>query len=154
MPPARLGVATQRWGEQPALAGLKHLNRLEQVLVAQQAQREGWDDAVMLDQRGHVTSTGAGNLFARFGDRLQTPPLEGCGIQGTRRRLVLEQWAPALGIEPEVEPLSAEQLLQADEVFFTNALVTLRPVSALGDRVWSGHELCRSLFQQFIEALS
>ena len=149
LPPAALAVAGIRWPLQPAMAGLKHLNRLEQVLAAGEYQRAGLDEAVMLDQQGAVISVVAGNLFLATGKRLLTPSLQQCGIAGTRRRLVIERWAPALGLQVEETPVSLEQVGQADEVFFCNSLIGLRPVASLSGRSWQSHPLCMALYRQY-----
>jgi 4-amino-4-deoxychorismate lyase len=148
-PPATLSLATMRWPTQPALAGLKHLNRLEQVLAAAERRAAGTDEAVMLDQSGRLVSVVAGNLFLLHEDRLQTPLLTDCGIAGTRRRLVMEQWAGALGLPVQESALGLQDLEAADEVFYCNALQGLRPVASFGRRHWSSHTVCQALFDQY-----
>ena len=96
MPAARLCLADITVAQQPALAGIKHLNRLEQVLASGQASASGFDEALLRDDRGRVISVSAGNVFAVFGKELVTPVLNNCGIAGTRRRLTLERWASDL----------------------------------------------------------
>jgi 4-amino-4-deoxychorismate lyase len=147
--PAALGLAAMRWPAQPTLAGLKHLNRLEQVLAAAEYRRAGLDEAIMLDQQGGVVSVVAGNLFLVSGDRLLTPRIDQCGIAGTRRRLVMERWAPALGMAVDEGVVSRQQLAQADEVFFCNSLTGLRPVASFQGRNWSAFPLCTALHQQY-----
>jgi 4-amino-4-deoxychorismate lyase len=148
-PPATLSLATMRWPTQPALAGLKHLNRLEQVLAAAERRAAGTDEAAMLDQSGRLVSVVAGNLFLLHEDRLQTPLLTDCGIAGTRRRLVMEQWAGALGLPVQESALGLQDLEAADEVFYCNALQGLRPVASFGRRHWSSHTVCQALFDQY-----
>lgn len=149
--PARLGIATTRVGRQPALAGLKHLNRLEQVLAAREAQQAGMDDMVMLDTREKVVGAVAGNLFLRRGDRLQTPVLDQAGIAGTRRRLILEHWASACSLAVEEASLTFADLASADEVFVSNSLVTVRPVAELSGQAFSDHSAARALFKRFCQ---
>ena len=81
--PAELHLASVRWPTQPALAGLKHLNRLEQVLAAREYRNAEADEAVMLDQQGRVVSVAAGNLFIVIDGEILTPGLDQCGILGT-----------------------------------------------------------------------
>lgn len=151
--PASLGVSRIRWGTQPALAGVKHLNRLEQVMAAQERQAAGWDEALMLDQAGAPVSVTAGNLFMVSGETLVTAALEDCGIAGTRRRFVIERGAPDLGLQVQVATLSLDQLLAADEVFYCNALVGLRPVGELAGKRWSDQPVCSRLFQYYVQEL-
>ncbi|RLA48501.1 MAG: aminodeoxychorismate lyase [Gammaproteobacteria bacterium] len=146
---AVLSLANVRWPTQPALAGLKHLNRLEQVLAAAERCAAGTDEAVMLGQSGQLVSVVAGNLFLVRGGTLQTPALVDCGIAGTRRRLVMERWAGTLGLPVRETTLSLQDLEAADEVFYCNSLLGLRPVSRFGQRHWSSHAICEALFEQY-----
>jgi 4-amino-4-deoxychorismate lyase len=151
--PASLSLATLRWPLQPALAGLKHLNRLEQVLAAAERRDRGADEAVMLDQQGQLVSVIAGNLFLVQGKRVLTPALDTCGIAGTRRQLVLEQWAARLGLQAQASTLGLQDLASADEVFFSNSLLGLRPVASFGEHQWHSHPTCRALFDLYRDEL-
>lgn len=143
--PARLGLASVRWPAQPLLAGLKHLNRLENVLAAREYREAGYDEAVMLDQQGNPISVVAANFFAVCDGQLLTPPLHGCGIAGTRRDLVMRRWAPALGLAVREEFMTVDQLESAQEVFYSNSLLGLRPVASFGKRTWNEHPVCAAL---------
>jgi 4-amino-4-deoxychorismate lyase len=119
-------------GENPRLAGLKHLNRLEQVLA-----RAEWGDpqraeGLMRDGRGRVIAGTMSNLFLVAGRRLLTPRLDTCGIAGTVRGLALAM-APDFGLEAMEGDLSLADLEAADGLFLTNALIGIWPVSRLGD---------------------
>lgn len=150
--PARLKVANIRWGWQPALAGIKHLNRLEQVLAAQEREVSGVDEVLMLDQQGLVISVSAGNIFIRQGDCLVTPLLDNCGVHGTRRRLIMETLAPALGLQVRSAEIPVSQLQSADEVFYCNALVGVRPVASLDAHRWSRHDTAAALHKMLSRA--
>lgn len=152
--PARLGVASIRLATQPALAGIKHLNRLEQVLAAQEYCGQGLDEAVMLDQQGRVISVVAGNLFLAIDKELLTPAIGDCGVAGTRRALIRQRWAPAIGLGVREEVISALQLEQADEVFYCNSLVGLRPVASIGSRSWNAHPMCEALYRHYLSELA
>ena len=103
----------------------------------------------MLDQSGHLVSLTAGNLFLVRGERLLTPTLTASGIEGTRRRLVMEKWAPAIGRVVQESRLSLRELETADEVFCSNSLHGVRPVARFGERRWQRYPVCESLFQQY-----
>ena len=150
---AALAEVTTRLAAQPVLAGIKHLNRLEQVLAASESQQRGADEGVMLDSAGRLVSVVAGNLFLVRNGELLTPALSDCGIRGTRRRLILESWAPALGIEVHETSLTVDDLHNADEVLYSNSLVGVRPVASLNASRWSGHPVCEALFDRFREDL-
>ena len=150
-PPARAGVATMRWSCQPALAGIKHLNRLEQVMAAREARAAGWDEALMLDQEGAAVSLTAGNLFLVRGTELITPELAGAGIAGTRRQGLIERWAPAAGYQVRERRVDLEQVQRAEEVFYSNSLYGMRPLAALGEGRWRAHPVCAALHQHYLE---
>lgn len=152
--PAQLCLASIKWASQPALAGLKHLNRLEQVLAARESRDAGTDEAVMLGQADQVVSVTAGNLYLVSNGEVLTAPLDTCGIEGTRRSLLMARWAPAAGIKVREAALDLQQLETADEVFYSNSLLGLRPVASFGQRSWSSHEVCTALFGQYLEALA
>src|SRR5688572_5783854 len=79
-------VCTQRLSPQPTLAGLKHLNRLEQVLASMEWPDENYQEGVMLDLEGNVVEGTRSNLFIVKDGRLMTDPLNTCGIAGVMRR--------------------------------------------------------------------
>lgn len=151
--PAALGETAVRWGKQPLLAGIKHLNRLEQVLAAADAVDAGVDEVVMLDQSGAPLSVAAGNLFMVAGKRLLTPILVDGGIAGTRRRLLLDHLAAACGLQAAEVRLQLHQLVAAKEVFYCNALIGLRAVGTFRDRSWSDHSATRLLHTAYCEWL-
>jgi 4-amino-4-deoxychorismate lyase len=152
--PAELILAQMRWGNQPALAGIKHLNRLEQVLASQERLRADADEAIMLDQAGNVVSVCAGNLFIITDNILYTPALVQCGIKGTRRRLVLEMLAPRLGIEMRETQVSLGLLKAASEVFYCNTVQGIRPVARFESSTWDNHPVCEKIHQLYVEEAS
>lgn len=127
----REGVAVRlcetRLGRNPALAGLKHLNRLEQVLARSEWADEDIAEGLMLDEQGQVIEGTMSNLFVLSEGRLHTPALEQCGVAGIVRARVLEV-AASLGIETRVAPLRLEQVLQAQEAFLSNSLIGIWPI--------------------------
>jgi 4-amino-4-deoxychorismate lyase len=146
---ATLSLANVRWPTQPALAGLKHLNRLEQVLAARQCRADAVDEVVMLDQDENVISVAAGNLFVVTDGHLLTPSISHCGIAGTRRELVIQRWAPAIGLQVAEQAISLAQVETAQEVFYSNSLVGLRPVKSFGAARWESHPICDALYRQY-----
>jgi 4-amino-4-deoxychorismate lyase len=151
---ATLGVAAIRLSKQPLLAGIKHLNRLEQVLAAAQAQEEGTDECIVLDQTEHLTCVVAGNLFLVRHGELLTPKMVDCGVLGTRRRLIIEKWAPLIGLHVREVRLTLSDLHTAEEVFYSNSLQTVRPVARVREQCWDNHSVCNALFQRYRDELS
>lgn len=133
-----------RLAEQPLLAGLKHLNRLEQVLARAEWQDARHAEGLLLDTSGRVIEGVFSNLFLVQGGILGTPSLQRCGVAGVMRAELLEQ-AVRLEIPVEVRDFSLAELLQADEVFLCNSLYGVWPVRRLQRRDWPVGPLTRTL---------
>ena len=127
----RVRIAATRLGENPALAGLKHCNRLEQVLARREWDDAGITEALMLSSSGALISGTMTNVFiVQDSRRLLTPRLDRCGVAGIMREVVLEE-AAAAGLGTAECALEAADLTRAQEVFLTNALAGLWPVCEL-----------------------
>ncbi len=120
-------LCSTRLGHNAALAGLKHLCRLEQVLARAEWSEPEIEEGLMLDDRGRPVEGTMSNLFLVTGEGLATPDLTETGIAGVMRRRVLEA-AAALDLEVQVRPLELEELHRAGEAFFCNSLIGLWPV--------------------------
>ena len=107
--PARL--CRTALAEQPLLAGLKHCNRLEQVLAAREL--AAGEAGVQLNSRGELVCAVSANLFFADERRLVTPPLETAGVAGTVRQLIIEELAPRAG-----QPVQVCNLVPGDIVRF------------------------------------
>lgn len=125
--PVRL--CRQRLALQPRLAGLKHLNRLEQVLARAEWRDPAIVEGLMLDTAGHLIEGVSSNLFLVAGGRLLTPRLDQCGVAGVMRRLIIERLAPAADLVVEEARLSLADFYRADELFLTSSLIGIRPVT-------------------------
>jgi len=128
------GIAHTRWAHQPQLAGLKLLARTEQVLAAQEAAAQQWDDALMLDAQDHVISTTRGNIFAFFGSQCVTPDLSQCGIAGTRRQLLIESVLPELNYSVNEQCMTLKTLREADSVLISNTVRGVVAISRIEDQ--------------------
>lgn len=140
----RLFPCVTRLSNQPLLAGLKHLNRLEQVLA-----RAEWCDGehaegLMLDQAGRVIEGVFSNLFLVRDGVLITPDLKRCGVAGVMRAELLFQ-AESLAIPTQITDISLEQLQWADEVFICNSVYGVWPVRAYAALSWPVGPLTRKL---------
>lgn len=145
---ARQGVelfpCATRLAEQPLLAGLKHLNRLEQVLARSEWQDARFAEGLMRDVSGRVIEGVFSNLFLVSGGVLITADLARSGVAGVMRAELLEQ-AAAQGIATRVCDIEYEELLGADEVFLCNSLYGVWPVRAFAGHDWSVGPLTRKL---------
>ncbi|MFZ5697884.1 MAG: aminodeoxychorismate lyase [Pseudomonadota bacterium] len=133
-----------RLGVNPALAGIKHLNRLEQVLA-----RAEWDDTafaegLLRDVDGRVIEGTMSNLFLVHDGQLVTPRLQRCGIAGVMRSFLVAR-ALTLGIGVLERDVAREELDSADELFVCNSSFGIWPIRALGVRRWTPGPLTRRL---------
>lgn len=119
-------------GKQPLLAGIKHLNRLEQILARAEL-AENIHEGVMLDQDGFVVEGTMSNLLLGFGGHYVTPSIQDCGVAGVVRALVLEQAKQTISVR-QVKP---DELVQADQLFIMNALLGIRPVARFGQHTYA-----------------
>ena len=127
--PLNVTLCSMRLADQPALAGIKHGNRLEQVLAARELEHSDADDGLQLDSRGQLVCAVSANLFVAIDGELLTPPVVQCGIAGTVRRLIIEKLAPGDGIPCRIASIMPEQLERAAELFLTNAVAGIRSVA-------------------------
>jgi 4-amino-4-deoxychorismate lyase len=140
----RAGRCRTVLGRSPALAGLKHLGRLEQVLGAAEVRRAGWHEGVMCDEHGSVVEGTRSNLFLARDGVLITPELDASGVAGILRGRILER-VSAAGEALEIRRVDYHELMTADEVFFANSVAGLWPVAALGPARWQDFPVCHRL---------
>ena len=147
----RSRVCDQRLAIQPALAGMKHLNRLEQVLARAEWDDPGIAEGVMLDTEDRLVCGTMSNLYLLSGSDLLTPSLARCGVKGVMRKQV-QKAAATLGLQWHESDLRMEDALNADEMYFSNALIGLWPVRELDEhryiRVDGGKRLIATLAAQ------
>ncbi len=142
-------LCSSRLGHNPALAGIKHLNRLEQVLA-----RNEWDDAstmegLMLDIDDNVIEGTMSNLVIILPDKkLITSDLSLCGIEGIVRQYILDHCAE-LAYTSNVKKLSLEDVYAASEMFFCNSVAGIMPVRQLVDHKFSS-QLAANEIGQFL----
>mgnify|MGYP003386631673 CR=1 FL=1 len=111
------------------LAGIKHLNRLDQVLAAAEL-KDGYE-GLLCDVDGNVTEALSSNIFLFDGQNWLTPALNLCGVAGVMRRLLCEEIMPSLGLQVVVKPVALANLINASEVFVCNAVRGIQPVCEL-----------------------
>ena len=132
----RIGWCRMRLARNGVLAGVKHLNRLEQVLA-----RAEWDDGVMdeglmQDDRGRVIAATQANLFASIDGSWVTPRLDECGVAGVMRR-AFRAWCEEQGTPVLERALEVADVTAATSLVLTNALIGAWPVATLDGRALS-----------------
>lgn len=113
-----------------ALAGIKHLNRLDNVLAKAELQASGFDDGLMENALQQVVCSSQANLFLLKDNRLLTPRLTQSGVHGTVR-YALAKICADIGYQWQETDISWLQLQQADAIFLSNAIRGIMPVSAV-----------------------
>jgi len=124
-----------RLARQPVLAGIKHLNRLENVLARAEWHEADIREGILCDAREQVISGVMSNLFIWHDGVLKTPLLDQCGVAGEARAQLLER-AQRAGYEVRVCQISLQDLFDAQELMLTNSLALLWRVARLQTREW------------------
>jgi 4-amino-4-deoxychorismate lyase len=123
----RMRMCALRLGIQPVLAGLKHLNRLEQVMARAEWEDRSIHEGLLLDAEDYVVSAISSNLFLVSGGRLLTPRLDRCGVRGVMRRSILNAFRERC----EQRRITLDMLPEADEIFVCNAVRGIFPVTRI-----------------------
>lgn len=128
---ASLRYCTIRLADQPALAGIKHLNRLEQVLARSEWQDPAIYEGIMLNQHNELVECVSSNLFmVDQSGALLTPMLDQQGVAGIMRKQII-RLAKTMNIPVKITNIRAGQIKQASEVFISNSLIGMLPVCAI-----------------------
>lgn len=140
----RIRVCTLRLSRQPRLAGIKHLNRLENVLA-----RSEWDDpaiseGLLFDDRDELVGGTMSNVFLLIGGHLSTPDLAGAGVAGVQRARIIEA-AARLNIVVKIGRVSRDDLASADAILLCNSVFGIWGVRQLEDRFFQPHPLIPQL---------
>lgn len=128
-----IGISQRRLGNNPLLAGLKHLNRLEQVLVRQSLAEAGYVEGLVLDVGDLVIEGAFSNICVITGDLIRTPALSSAGVSGVMRAWLSEN-VQAHGFAWQECELRLQDVLMSEEVFLCNSINGLWPVTAIEGR--------------------
>jgi 4-amino-4-deoxychorismate lyase len=140
----RLHLCSTRLAIQPLLAGIKHLNRLENVLARQEWNDSGIAEGLMLDMDGNAIEGTMSNLFLLQGKTLHTPNLGRCGVAGVERERIMDL-AGRLGMTVRVENLPLVRIYDADEVVLCNSVIGVWQVRELAGKTWQAGKLAARL---------
>lgn len=131
---------------QPALAGVKHLNRLDSVLARGEWNNGEHAEGLMLDRDGWVIQGTMSNVFIVERDQLTTPVLDAAGVAGVQRERLMAL-AAQVGLECVEDRISAQRLLGADQVYVSNSVIGLWWLARLDDRCWERLDVTRLLLE-------
>lgn len=156
----RARVCQLRLCHQPRLAGIKHLNRLENVLAAAEwsdsrlpdsrPPEPGVAEGLLLDTAGNVIEGTRSNLFLVSNGMLITPDLSRCGVAGVQRDRVMA-WAAEHHMPLQVRHIGLDEVLRADELFVVNSIIGLWPISELEQHRWSGFSIASQIRKKLYE---
>ena len=133
--PVRLGLREHGRHAASPLAGVKSISWLPNVWAVAEAQKEGFDEVVLLNERGEIAECTAANIFAVKNNKIFTPPLSSGCLEGVTRGILFEI-APEAGFSFVEQTLRPEDLYSADEVFITS---TNRSLIGVGEI--AGHKI-------------
>jgi branched-chain amino acid aminotransferase len=133
---ARLGVAENGRHAASPLAGVKTTAWLNNVWHLAEAQKAGWTEVILLNERAEVAECTSANIFCMKNGAVSTPPLTSGCLEGVTRSVLLEI-APRTGVPMSEKTLTMEDLYAADEVFITSTNRSLLGVSEIAGRAYS-----------------
>lgn len=144
---AAIRTCQYRLAINPQLAGLKHLNRLDQVLARSEWSNPDIFEGLMLDYEGYLVEGTMSNVFIRQGNRLVTPSLDRCGVAGVVRQLLMDT-AVEMGQPVEERRVKPEEIRDADALYLTNSLFGIVPVRALDTARWDKDSWAHPVLQR------
>ncbi|WAJ71019.1 aminodeoxychorismate lyase [Catenovulum adriaticum] len=143
-----LAVLKTQTAQQADLAGLKHCNRLEQVLIKRELSQLMQTDGLVLDRQQHIIETSLANIFLYINHQWCTPSLELSGVEGVMRAYVLD-WFKQQNVNCQIRPIAVNELAQTQAGFITNALLGCTPIAQIANQ-----EFDLTLSQQFVEPVN
>jgi branched-chain amino acid aminotransferase len=147
--PVRLTLREHGRHAASPLAGVKTISWLNNVWCLAEAQKEGFDEVVLLNERGEVTECTAANIFAITNGKVFTPPLNSGCLEGVTRGILFEI-APEAGVSIAEQTLRPENLSSADEVFISSTNRNLIGVGEIaGNRIAAPGPVTRRLGELF-----
>ena len=134
-----LKVCKQRLSENPMISGIKHLNRLENVLAKTELEPENFD-GILLDSHGYVNECISSTIIMRIGNTLFIPSQDGAGVSGVTKKIIIEN-AGYLGYKIKIKKILLEELIKSDEVVITNSLIGVIPIRKINNKKWKSFKL-------------
>jgi aminodeoxychorismate lyase len=145
----KIRICATRLGGNTQLAGIKHLNRLEQILARREWSEPDIAEGLMLDHQDAIVEGTMSNLFCITGSDLFTPELSDCGVAGIIRGCIL-RLAPALGLKTRIFKFGRTVLAAVDEVFLCNSLIGIWPVRQIEEQGYQPGPWTKKIRQELI----
>ncbi|MCG8436278.1 MAG: aminodeoxychorismate lyase [Gammaproteobacteria bacterium] len=143
----KLRFCNTQLARNPLLAGVKHLNRLEQIMARAEWSGDSYHEGIMCDESGNVIECTMTNIFFVNNNQLMTPDLSRAGVAGIMRDVILGL-AAKLDITHSVVSFTREQLLEATELFVCNSVIGVWPVKAIEDQIFNIGPVTRRLQEE------
>ncbi len=131
-----LTVSSVTLSKQKALAGIKHLNRLEQVMAGHELSSTAYSDAIMLDSKNHVVETINKNIVLIKGKKLYTPKLNHCGVYGVALR-----WLESQGYKLKWKKIEFDSMQKYDGMMVCNSVQGFNAIRNIDDKIKFNHHL-------------
>lgn len=138
-----LPLLTTQLAKQPLLAGIKHCNRLEQVLVANELEQLQAEDGLVLDLTGDLIETSKANIFCYLQGQWYTPDLTNSGVAGVMREHILASSSAQIARLP-----MQQVLLEVESAFICNSLIGIKPVSHFAGKVMDQSKVAEFINQK------
>lgn len=138
-------ICQTRLAKQAQLAGIKHLNRLENVL-AEAELKQADCLGILMDTDGNVIETTSANLFIIRNNTLYTDALNNCGVAGVAREIIIKHLAEKLDLAVKLQTISQQELLAADEVFCCNSVKGVQLIHKINEHLISDHSITEQIF--------
>lgn len=142
------GIAIKRCnlilGKQPVLAGIKHLNRLENVIARMELKDTEFQEGILCDSEQNVIEATSSNIFIVTKNKIITPKLDNCGVSGVMRDRVIKK-SQEIHFTISIQDIPYKVLLDADEIFLTNSIIGIWPVTKFNERIYSNLPVTRKL---------
>lgn len=139
-----LYLCQTRLAAQPLLAGIKHLNRLENVLARAEQKDPRYFDGLLRDYDDHVIEAVSGNLFISRAGKVLTPDLSRCGVAGVMRQKVID-WYKTQGTPVTIQALSLHDVLSAESVVIVNSIYGVLQVLQLDEQALAHNDWAQQL---------
>jgi branched-chain amino acid aminotransferase len=129
----KVGIASVRRMKQSVFSTMKSINYLLNVIARMEAASRGWDETILLNDKGFIAEGGGSNVFFVAEDRLITPSADSGIIPGVTREVIMEMTA-GMGINVKEGDISPKIIKNCDGMFLTNAIIEVMPVTRVVDR--------------------
>ena len=143
-------ICKYRYAKNPFLAGIKHLNRLEQILARSEWNDDSIAEGIVMDSENYIIEGTMSNIFCIKGKTLYTPDLSACGIEGIVRGKIIEL-ASNLKFNVEIKKMSLEFLMNAEEIFMCNSIIGVWPVNIIDETKFSKHKKTQNIIKTLQE---